>query len=376
MDFWKSSSKHQPIVEPAAKRISTPAGQRLSVILENGGIPTKTRDSHRVSARKGALSGLGEVPRESMEGDSHNSSGYSYSVWSEASEKKLTALKNHKQVTKRGGWKRLAIIIAIIIAMVIALAVGLALGLKKKSSNKNSDSDSPSVAAASNSASPNSPTNTISLSSTSTPSNFPVGSYSMVTFLDTVQTNCTSNPSTWTCFPYTIFNSDPNKALTTFNWIISSPSSGKYEISSTDNPPLISFKNEPLELLDQGQDTERYRFQLSQTKSVSPIAKLTEDNSEAKCDFEGTSLQAYLYTRMGKTYPDTSKGESSGSPSFPAWPFAVRVEQAIGGGTGIPNCYKLSNGQPGDKITEGLESQDQGSLCSCLYKNWRTPSVN
>ena len=219
------------------------------------------------------------------------------------------------------------------------------------------------------------PTSTASLSPSATPSNFPVGSYSIITFLDTVQTNCTANPSTWTCYPYTIYNTDANKAMATFNWIIASPSSGSYEISSTTNPFSISFSNAPLDLLDSGLDTERYRFQVTQTKTVSPSSALTSDNSAAECFYNGTTFQAYLYTKMAKSYPDTSLGEQSGNPSFPVWPFAVRVEQIIGGGQDVPNCYKLDNGVIGERITDGLDPQDQGSLCSCLYKNWRTPDT-
>ncbi|KAF2470986.1 uncharacterized protein BDR25DRAFT_334143 [Lindgomyces ingoldianus] len=377
MDIWGKSKKHQQIVEPPEKRISTPAGQRLSVILENGDTPrtTKTRDS-RISMRKSTTLGLGDAPRESIEDQSNNSSGYSYSVWSgeNTAGEKFGAIRNHKQVVKRGGWKRLALIIAVILAIIIAVAVGVAVGLKKKhSSSKHSDSQG-SASVVSGAAYTGSPTATVSISPTLIPSNFPLGSYSMVTFLDTVQANCTSNAATWTCYPYTIFNSDPNKAVATFNWIISSPSTGKYQISSTENPFSISFTNQDLELLDKGQDTERYHFQLTQTKTVSPSSSVTSDNAAVECNFEGTSLQAFLYTKMGKSYPDTSKGETSGNPSFPVWPFAVRVEQAVGGGQDIPTCYKLNNGSKGEKITDGISSQDAGSLCSCLYKNWRTPT--
>ncbi len=70
-----------------------------------------------------------------MENESGDSSGYSYSVWSDG-EKKFSALRNHKQIAKRGGWRRLTIILAIILAIVIALGVGLGIGLKKKKSNR------------------------------------------------------------------------------------------------------------------------------------------------------------------------------------------------------------------------------------------------
>ena len=131
MDFFSGSDKkHRQIAEPPAKRISTPAGQRLSVILENGDA-SKTRDSHRASVRKSGLAAtLGDAPRESSE---NNSSGYSYSVWSDG--EKFAILRNHKQITKRGGWKRLGLILLLVIALIVALAVGLALGLKKKHSS-------------------------------------------------------------------------------------------------------------------------------------------------------------------------------------------------------------------------------------------------
>jgi hypothetical protein len=53
---------------------------------------------------------------------------------------------------------------------------------------------------------------------------------------------------------------------------------------------------------------------------------------------------------------------------------AVLVEQSTAGGQDVPKCHKLSNGHQGDQITDGLEAQDATSLCSCLYKNWHTPS--
>jgi hypothetical protein len=202
-----------------------------------------------------------------------------------------------------------------------------------------------------------------------------VGSYSFVSFLDTVQTNCTANPDTWTCYPYTTFNDDPNESMATFNWIITSPKANTFAISSTTNPYSISFTNTPLELLDEGLTTERYRFQLETNKPVSPSGSLTSDNAAVNCFYNSTTLQAYLYTKMASSYPDASKGENSGNPTFPVWPFALRVEQIIGGGQDVPNCWTLNNGVPDQQITDGLQAQDAGQLCSCLYKNWRTPGT-
>jgi hypothetical protein len=124
MDFWNSSSKHKQIVEPQTKRISTPAGQRLSIILENGdagAAAAKARDLHRASMRKSGLASamVGDVPRESI--DEGNGDG-----------EKFAAIKNHKQITKRGGWKRVGIIVGVVLLLIIVLGAGLAVGLKKK----------------------------------------------------------------------------------------------------------------------------------------------------------------------------------------------------------------------------------------------------
>ncbi|KAF2801571.1 uncharacterized protein BDZ99DRAFT_504509 [Mytilinidion resinicola] len=385
-NLWNKSPQGAGLDLPPAKRISTPAGQRLSVILENGATaPARPKEAYRSSMKKGTF-GLGEAPRESLEDGPHGSS-YSYSAWSETSGEKLYDLKdikNNKQVSKRGGWKRLALIVAVLLTIIVAIVIGVVVGTRKKhsgsKSSENENSNPAQTSAASNAITPGAatatPTATASLSPTSTPSNFPVGSYSLVTFLDTVQTNCTANPDTWTCYPYTDFNTDPNKSIATFNWIITSPKANTFAISSTDNPFSISFSNTPLELLDEGLSTERYRFQLDATnKQVSPSGSLTSDNAAVTCFYNSTTLQAYLYTKMASSFPDASKGENSGNPSFPVWPFAVRVEQAIGGGQDVPNCWTLHNGVPDQQITDGLQAQAQGELCSCLYKNWRTPGV-
>lgn len=174
------------------------------------------------------------------------------------------------------------------------------------------------------------PTSTSPTSSSSSPSsqiaNFPLGSFSLVTFLDTVQTNCTAEAATWSCFPYSTYYSNAAKSAATFNWVISGKA-GAYKVSSTDNPFGISFKNADLALLDAGKDTERYRFQIAQTKTVAPRSNITEDNAAASCDFDNTNLQAYLYTKMAKSWPDEEKGDPSGEPSFQTWPYGTFPHQ-------------------------------------------------
>lgn len=81
---------------------------------------------------------LGDTPRESMEGQSHNGSNLSVSVWSDPHtprSEKFGQLNADDQ-GKRWGWKRLAVVGAMIVALIIALAVGLAIGLKEKSTSR------------------------------------------------------------------------------------------------------------------------------------------------------------------------------------------------------------------------------------------------
>ncbi|KAJ4358054.1 uncharacterized protein N0V89_002633 [Didymosphaeria variabile] len=376
MGLWSSKKHYLNQVgfeqhQEQPKRISTSAGHRLTVILENGSSDnqaTKAREAHRDLGRKSGLSPiLADVPEDRSA--SAHSSGYSFNVWSE--NEKFAALRNHKQVAKRGGWKRLLIILAIIMLLIIALGVGLGVGLKKKKSESSSSNSGTSTFGTPASGTPtsessDSPTSTSS--SIAQPSEFPLGTYSLVTFLDTVQTNCTSNPMTWTCAPYTTYYTSNSKSLATFNWIISG-SKGAYKISSTDNPFSLSFKNANLELLDEGKEQERYRFQIDQTKTVSPSTNLTSDNAAVECDFVG-NLQGVMYTKMAKEYP--SDQDPDPDTSHTTWPYAVRVEQTAAGGEGVPNCYKTtSSGQKGDTVS--LEAEDATTMCSCLYKNWHTP---
>lgn len=159
-----------------------------------------------------------------------------------------------------------------------------------------------------------------------------------------------------------------SKSQATFDWIISG-SKGAYKISSTDNPFSISFKNADLKLLDEGKDNERYRFQIDQTKTVSPSTNLTSDNAVVECDFVG-NLQGVMYTKMAKEYP--SDQDPDARTSYTTWPYAVKVEQTAAGGDNVPNCYKTtSSGQHGESVR--LDAEDKTTMCSCLYKNWRTP---
>lgn len=47
-------------------------------------------------------------------------------------DEKLEALRNNRQVAKRGGWRRLALMALLLMLFIIGLAVGLGVGLTRK----------------------------------------------------------------------------------------------------------------------------------------------------------------------------------------------------------------------------------------------------
>ncbi|SLM37960.1 hypothetical protein LPUS_07971 [Lasallia pustulata] len=348
-----------PSTQASQRNHSVAEDYRLSIIAEDGDAPparmAPPKARHRPFSR---LWHLGDPPRHSYE-----KSPPAYSVWNVTRPRgeKLADVRNHKFIARRGGWKRLLILAVITAAVLVALIVGLVVGLRKK--HNSSQTSAPS---SSSNSSPSGP--------------FPIGSYSLNTFLDTISTNCTSNSATWRCYPYITYSSSPTAALATFSWVItaSATSRGNYTISSTENPFAINFVNASLRLLDANAATERYHFRVPINKTVVPSAAITSDNQMANCFFNGTIFEANLYTKLPKTYPPASSSGTSAaaSPSstpggaFGSWPYAVEVTQTIGGGNGVPDCFEVVNGNPGAQITAGLAAQAAGEMCSCAYKNY------
>jgi hypothetical protein len=169
MDLFRSKrySAHQPLDdERPAKRISTPAGQRLSQIIES----TTTRKSKTPASkinvtttstycndpdhqhigpyehthpalRKSAIvalkGGTLTTTIESSDDRTPNGSNLSVSVWSHKDDaEKFGHIRQNKHRGCGAWWsrKRLAIVAAIAFAVILALAIGLAFGLKKSSS--------------------------------------------------------------------------------------------------------------------------------------------------------------------------------------------------------------------------------------------------
>jgi hypothetical protein len=194
---------------------------------------------------------------------------------------------------------------------------------------------------------------------------FPAGSYSIETYLDTVSTNCTSNSATWNCYPYFTYATSPSQSAATFDWIIT-PVEGttNYTVSSTRNYFSLIFANASMSLMNQGTDQEHYFFQMNIQKPVIPTTALTSSNVVSTCYFNQTTLQAYLYTKMEKSYPSNGTNDTNTTEPFAPWPYAVKVEQVSAAGPRTPTCLDASGNSMGD-----FSVSDTADLCDCLYLN-------
>ena len=207
---------------------------------------------------------------------------------------------------------------------------------------------------------------------------FPEGSFALNTFLERVSTNCTSNATTWTCPPYHTYDSSPTQSKATFDWVItpSAPkSSTNFSISSSSNPFTIPFSNVSLNLVDQDLQTEHYGFSVAVDKTVIPTGAVN-----VNCYYNGTTLEAKLYTRLKQIFADTSYTSTVSSPA-PAstggsysggqqlWPYAIEVIQSIAGGSGVPDCYRMVKGNAVEHLTQGLETKTSTDICNCVYKS-------
>ncbi|KAH8203994.1 hypothetical protein TruAng_001805 [Truncatella angustata] len=225
---------------------------------------------------------------------------------------------------RRGGWWRLALVALAILLCILALSLGLALGLR----SRNFVSGSSSAA---------------SESDKTYPLQFPAGSYAFTTALASISTSCTSNPSTFRCFPFTTYNASSSGAAATYFWSIVQTASAPaaYVISAQSNPFVPQFRNLSLAILDRDTDGERLTFSFPMDLAITPSTALDSSNDAATCWFNDTVMAATIWTRKRAEFPvniTTSVSATSPSTDFEAWPFAMQVEQAAGAGSGVPNC--------------------------------------
>ncbi|KAG9235932.1 hypothetical protein BJ875DRAFT_494615 [Amylocarpus encephaloides] len=255
---------------------------------------------------------------------------------------------NNEHVAKRGGWLRLGIIALVLILCILGLVVGLTIGLRNKKTHPNrNDNDY--------------------LESNQS---FPLGHYSINTVLSSTATNCTSNPSTWLCYPYTTYSQNPSMSATVFDWIITTnisapvnPSNPFLLISSTPNPFTTLFNNLTLSLRLANQADEHYYFSTNIPKLTKPTTQIGENNVAAACNFNNTVLTGLLYTRRQKSYP-SANAISTEAGAYKSWPYAVEIEQVATSGSGTPSCVDPSGTSLGS-----FEVPEQGQQCECEYLN-------
>lgn len=389
---------------PAQKRISTPASQRLSTITEGSNVrpvrpPRSLPRSSASSVVSAPISAAARWPsQDSLGGRSQGTQKSAPPAYEWVAEpidrdqdlrapvedEKLARLRrggNGKARWRdRGGWGRLLLIIGLVLLVIVALAVGLSVGLTRKrdvggsGSTVGEQTDQPG-------------------GTTTSPErlqSFPLSEYSMVTALRTVTTNCTSNPSTWRCYPDTIYNaSDASSGLATFNWILSNTSAtyatntttvttgdrgipSNLTISSTNNPFSVTFTNQSLIYINNptNSTSARLTFTFNMHKAVIPSTSITSNNAAAECFYNQTIFTGTLYLSAARTYLSGDLADSTGVGEYTPWPYAVEITQSSAGGEGVPACYETVNGVAGARILTGLEAQAETDNCSCDYRNY------
>jgi hypothetical protein len=267
----------------------------------------------------------------------------------------------------------LVVAILAVLGLAIGLGVGLTIGRKQNKGNG-------STAGSNN-------TDTQPQDSSTPLQQFPLGQYSFSTTLRAQQTNCTSNPATWRCYPYTVFDpSNPSTFATsqsTFDWIItnssafyatsttpSTPSSGvpaNLTISSTANPFALTFAAQELTYsADSNATSLKLTFTFPLPKTVVPTSALISNNAATQCYFNSTILSGTIYL---DAQPDSS-ANAQGDGSYQSWPYAVEITQSSSGGEGTPECYEVVDGKLGERVSEGLEPEGSEEECRCEYRNF------
>lgn len=361
---------------PATRRISLPVSQRLSTVTEGAvaQTPTSVRWSiPRASTSTAATYRTAPPPYDWVPPPVR------HDLTNPNDEEKLSRLQRKlSKAERRGGWGRLALMIAALLG-VIGLAVGLGVGLttgRKKNSDSAGDGDN---------------TYTSQQPESSVPiQQLPLGQYSFVTSLRAQQTNCTANPATWRCYPYTVLDpSNPSTNTTsqsTFNWIIrnesaiyatkdtpSTSSAGipsNLTLSSTNNPFALTFTNQSLTYhsSDENASPPMLTFSFTLPKTVVPTSAIASDNAATQCFFNNTILSGRIYLAASSSSSQSPQsGSASSAGNSEQWPYGVEVLQGSAGGEGTPDCYKTVNGGLGESVTEGLAPLGEGEECRCEY---------
>ncbi|KAM0335427.1 hypothetical protein ACHAQA_000473 [Verticillium albo-atrum] len=247
-------------------------------------------------------------------------------------------LRENEWVARRGGWCRIGLIMLFFIMVVVGLAVGLTLGLRKD----NNDAPAPSAS----------------------PAPYPAGSFAFQTALTTASSDCTSDPSTWRCPPFTTHAEDPSAAGATFFWTIVAPDADadrpEYTVSSAENPFAPRFRNVSMTLLDGNTANERLEFELEMERDVVPGNNTAVG---ATCTYD-TVFKGVVWT--GRVEGDdrnrtsmADAGDEVAGGDWREWPGEVEIEQTSRQG---PDCRE------GSGAVIPVEAGD--GECSCRYANY------
>ncbi|KAG9527880.1 hypothetical protein KCU93_g4766, partial [Aureobasidium melanogenum] len=355
-----SPNPSSALQSPPPRRISTRAGQRLSAVVSERAPSSHSMSSPspRLTSRWSDSTHLARtIPRTS-----HDTMPPPYVLNPDGLEgNKLVAIG--PVVRQRGGCKRIGFLVLAAL-IVIGLGIGLGVGLTRNGGGNNGHAG----------AHPGEP-------DTSQPA-YPVGEYSLVTALRMVQTNCTSDPDTWRCFPGPTFDQSPASSLATFNWILSNTSAlyatnssdmttsaqgvaANMTISASNNPFSIAFDSAPLTFIN---DTSpRYTFAANLSQKIIPAANITADGRATACFFNQTQVIGTLHLDNTFAQQYTFTGNNA---SYTLWPYAVQVELVSPGGQNTPACYYTTNGVIGAQITDAFTAQPAEDECLCEYKNY------
>ena len=365
---------------PASKRISLPVSQRLSTVTEGAvaQAPSSARWSARTSTSTAATNRTAPPPYELLPPPPVR-----HDIANPNDEEKFGRLRRKLSATeRRGGWGRLALLVAALLGL-IGLAVGLGVGLTTGKKKKSDGTDKGDATYTQQSPDDSMPAQQL-----------PLGQYSFVTNLRAQQTNCTTNPATWRCYPYSVLDpSNPSTNATsqsTFNWIIrntsaiyatkdtpSTPSAGipaNLTLSSTNNPFALTFTNQTLTYHSSSSDGNAsppmLTFAFTLPKTVVPTSAIASDNSATQCFFNSTILSGRI-SLAASSSEGLSTDSAANSDSPQRWPYGVEVLQSSAGGEGTPDCYKTVNGGLDERVTESSESiAAVGEECRCEYSNF------
>ncbi|KAK2054993.1 hypothetical protein LY76DRAFT_686279 [Colletotrichum caudatum] len=218
-----------------------------------------------------------------------------------------------KWVARRRSWCRLVILAAIALGLIVGLSVGLTVW------NRQSEL-------------------AVTVGALNHTNAFLSGSFAFNTALLEANTGCTSDSSTWRCFPDRTYSQSPNDSVATFFWTISHPNTYTYQISSSSsssNHLPLKFADETMTLVEGGSPDERLVFGFSLAKTVAVSDATAPDGRAA-----------------------TFRG-AGGSVKWGVWPGRLEIVQV---GEDGPECKDAAGNAV--NVTAGSDQ------CNCLYANF------